>query len=214
MFRHEGQVEFPEYTGVNVNMMPIIMGDDGSVPNNLKQYLPMIHRCNFRSGTTVYLSVSESFVRQGETQRRPGIHTDGTATLGWGGGGWGGGYRPPPPPKKDEEKPSPPVSVPTKGIYLASTDGRCRIWDCVTLDVDNLGAAAEPDALSLEAEPGAMYWITDRTPHESLPALQDGHRQWFRLVADEIGAWYSRHSTPNPFGIAPNAPIIHENKFG
>jgi hypothetical protein len=53
-------------------------------------------------------------VRAGSTQRRGGIHTDGTNYAGW--GGWGGNMN-------------------GGGIYLASTDGACRMW---TEDVENV----------------------------------------------------------------------------
>lgn len=42
---------------------------------------------------------------------------------------------------------------------------------------------------------------------------QDGIRQWFRLVSEEIDGWFSQHNTPNPLGIEPTAPIVYYNKF-
>lgn len=190
------KIIFPEYTGARANMMPIIMGMDESIPLYLKQYLPLIKQCSFDKGSTVYLSVHESIVEQGNTQRRAGIHTDGTSTNSWGGGGWGG---------KDKNK----------GIYIASTDGRCRVWDCATTNVDGHGGILHSldDSIAKDMEGNVLYWITDRTPHESLPSLTTGVRQWFRLVSSDIGVWFSEHSTHNPMGIKPTAPISHINKF-
>ena len=39
------------------------------------------------------------------------------------------------------------------------------------------------------------------------------YRQYFRLVTSDIGVWYQAHSTPNPNGIQPDAPIITHDKF-
>lgn len=55
--------------------------------------------------------------------RRPGVHTEATPFGAWGGGS----------PRQGRE----PWDGKT-GIYQASTDGRCRVWDEMTnaLDVD------------------------------------------------------------------------------
>ena len=184
-------VRFPEPRDRIVNMMPIIMGDPSTVPRHLHDYLPMIDACDLARGRHAYLSVTESVVR-GAIQRAPGIHTDGTCSLGWGGGGWG-------------------RSGPGLGIYMASTDGACRVWDCEVSTDDHLGAVGEPDAPSFIMKPNTLYRISDRTPHQSLPSR--GYRQWLRLVGDAIGGWWQEHSTPNPMGIQPNAPLLTGNKF-
>jgi hypothetical protein len=63
---------------------------------------------------------------------------------------------------------------------------------------------------------GELVWITDRTPHESLP-LRDisRNRQFFRLVVGEISYWFTDHNTPNPTGfqVPSSVPIIQGNKF-
>ncbi|CAK4744617.1 unnamed protein product, partial [Aphanomyces euteiches] len=56
-------------------------------------------------------------------------------------------------------------------------------------------------------------WITDRTPHESLPLKKTQYRQFFRLVTSQVSHWYADHSTPNPLGILPTTKIIYGNKF-
>lgn len=193
-------------------MMPILMGVPGSVPHGLRDYQPMIDACALELGSTVYLTIHESFVAKGKTQRRGGIHTeaykaadgrfgggddDGGGNFGGGksiawDGGWGGI---------------------TAGVYMASTDGRCRIWDEARHDVDHHGGL-EVSGPGVEMEPSTLYWITDRTPHESLPALRSGERQFFRLVSSEIGAWWSMHNTANPLGVLPRAPVIDGSKFG
>lgn len=183
-------IDFPIPSNIIINMMPIIVGDINSLPGNVKQYHEIVNKCNLPKGSVAYLSINESNLNKGQVQRRPGIHTDGTSNGPWGGGDWGG-----------------------KGIYLASTDGRCRVWKCESYQVDRHGSLKEPNADSFILKPNRLYCISDRTPHESLPSLADCTRQWFRLVADEIGLWWENHSTASPFGIMPNAPIIKGMKF-
>jgi hypothetical protein len=193
-FKELNLVSFPEAQGINVNMMPIIVGDKNSLPPNLQPYSKMIDGCGLDTASKAYLTVAESIVPSNKFQRRPGIHTDGTISSGWGGGGWGG---------KSEG-----------GIFIASTDGDCQVWDYTTNDVDQHGALLHtPNSKPITLKQNTLYWLTDRTPHESLPSKKTHYRQFFRLVADFIGVWWAQHSTPNPFGIMPNAHIEYGSKF-
>merc|ERR1712139_709132 len=61
-----------------------------------------------------------------------------------------------------------------------------------------------------------MYWLTDRTPHETLPVKEDTYRQFFRVVTSSLSAWFPEHSTANRLGIKPDeniTKIIEGNKF-
>lgn len=63
---------------------------------------------------------------------------------------------------------------------------------------------------------GELVWLSDRTPHESLPLTDTSvRRQFFRLVVGEIGLWFADHNTLNPTGypVPESVPIIHGNKF-
>ena len=60
---------------------------------------------------------------------------------------------------------------------------------------------------------GELFWMTDRTPHESIPLEAGAARQFFRLVTGGIGMWYAAHSTPNPLGTQPEAVVVHHDKF-
>ncbi|KAI9326817.1 hypothetical protein DFJ73DRAFT_964981 [Zopfochytrium polystomum] len=68
----------------------------------------------------------------------------------------------------------------------------------------------------------AIAWMTDRTPHESVPVVAgEGvggrvFRQYFRLVTSRVTAWYEAHSTRNDeCGVAPPAGVrvVKEDKF-
>lgn len=88
----------------------------------------------------------------------------------------------------------------------------------------------EDDAETYTLDANQLWWITDRTPHESLPLKEGAYRQFFRyrcelfldsmfvshhsLVIGPIGVWYSQHSTPNPLCSLPiNVVTINSNKF-
>jgi hypothetical protein len=90
----------------------------------------------------------------------------------------------------------------------------CRFWKYETKEVDNFGQLMNsPKGLHYMSEPNILYWFTDKVPHETLKAEESHYRQWFRLVVGPIGAWFVQHSTGNPLGIRPDAPLIWTSKF-
>ncbi|MFM1756874.1 MAG: hypothetical protein RL621_1856 [Bacteroidota bacterium] len=192
------KVIFPENKNISINMMPILFGNLNTLPEELHGYISMINQCKFNIGETVYLTITETLLNIGEYNRRPGIHTDATNSLGWGGGGWGS------------------IKDSNSGIYLASNDGASRIWDydVTSKDVDHFGALLQnPMGNVIKAEPNVLYHIGEYTPHESLPSESNHVRQFFRLVGPKIGAWWEQHSTKNPFGVQPKAKILTHSKF-
>ena len=106
------------------------------------------------------------------------------------------------------------------GIYMANNvEDSCCVWDC-TLQADDIdgteviGSLGDVEHLRdmLPGEPQVMkantvYWITDRTPHESLPLKEDAYRQYIRLVTSEVSLWFEEHSTKNPLGVVPDPEI-------
>jgi hypothetical protein len=209
-FGEIGPVSFPEYDGRYVNMMPIIFGDINTLPKYLRDYNDIINRCAFKKGTTVYLTIHESMVEKGKTQRGAGIHTDATGNAQyWGGNNWGGNSSTYSIPKGSKD--TIPYNV---GIFIASSDGNCNIYDTQITDSDNLGGIKDNiNAKIIKCKPNNLYWMTDRTPHEAIPVKKETKRQFFRLVSENISVWYSKHNTANPFGIKPNCRIDDSNKF-
>merc|ERR1712224_452256 len=70
---------FPEPQGININMMPFIMGQRESLPAAYQHYWPLIEKCNIpreESGNVGYLTIHESLVKEGESQRRSGLHIE------------------------------------------------------------------------------------------------------------------------------------------
>lgn len=198
-------VHFPEPSGIIINMMPFVMGQEDTLPSEFRGYLPLIAACNLEAeqiGKTGYLSIQENPVTRG-SHRRPGIHVEGHPANGWG-GGWGRG-------RFAESR--------SDGLYMASTVGNsCRAWD---VHMDSPGLAGDCEAFrdqlaerdAVYMQPGMLYWMTDRCPHESLPLEVGMFRQWFRLVTHKVDLWFQNHSTENPLGIRPACGIIRGNKF-
>lgn len=96
----------------------------------------------------------------------------------------------------------------------------CKLWKSIVtkpeLVCDKHGGLKDTWSQLGEGEymePDTLYWITDKTPHESCPVGERVYRQFFRLVVGPIGAWYSKHNTPNPYGVMPDAMICDEDKF-
>ncbi len=200
-------VQFPNPRGLFVNMMPFVMGQHSSIPTEFQQYIPLIDACGLESaqiGKVGYLSIQESAVSTGASQRRPGIHTEKHPSISWG-GGWGHG-------QFDGTR--------RDGVYMASTVAdSCRAWD---FHVDLPGAMGDCEHLRHEIEcvtpaismpANTLYWMTDSCPHESLPLANSTFRQWFRLVTHKVSLWYAQHSTPNPLGVQPVCPVIYADKF-
>jgi len=105
------------------------------------------------------------------------------------------------------------------GLYQASTVAdTCQIWAAC---VERPGPFGDCEELRPVLGKGhlmganELWWLTDLTPHESLPVLEETPRQWFRLVSQDVTVWYEQHSTPNP--LVPLPDHIHvatHNKFG
>jgi hypothetical protein len=257
-----GDIEFPESLKENgiskeycINMMPFILGDDNTLPEECKRYIPYINKClkdcRLDYKKVCYLTIDEKYVKAGDYHRRGGLHVDtigmhkkngyGTyyfSKANWGGGSYG-------------------------GIFIASNiDDSTMIYDYYISDdriigllgsVEHLRSTLELGIKSREKHINDTYrvylnkdgtfdqrerfdsggvwgvlhrnhnnrtlkkneivWLTDRTPHESLPVKKDCFRQFFRLVTSDVTLWYSKHSTPSPFGILPGAKVVDFDKF-
>ncbi|XP_057291731.1 uncharacterized protein LOC130614321 [Hydractinia symbiolongicarpus] len=247
-FQARFPVKFPEPTDININMMPFIMDlefENTKLPDYLEPYFDIIEtafydfRDNDELGKVGYLTIHESLVEEGTSQRRPGLHTESPGVI----------YVKN---KMDDKKCEElciekgsgfdqiyPLPVwwgklgykschnPFGGIYMASTvDDSCEVWDC-QIEADNNGnelirkygdiehlRSFLPESTKMKAN--VLYWITDRTPHESLPIKKGTYRQFFRLVTHKVSVWYEDHSTKNPNGVVPDPKmtrIVKGSKF-
>lgn len=188
-------------------------------------------------GKIFYLTIQEGWVEPNESQRRPGIHTDNPGNIAIKNSGkysvsaegageygknyyehhWGNGLI---------------MSADCHfgGIYMASNiPHSCRAWNCKIEKDQNNGSDVIGDHGSCEhlkeflpndnevlMKANTLYWITDRTPHESLPLTKRTYRQFFRVVTENVSLWFADHSTPNPYGVLPDrniTKIVKGNKF-
>ena len=262
---------FPAPTDININMMPFIVGEefeDCKLPDYLKNYWDLIEAClrpqhqrhhwhGWPSskipsdiGKVYYLTIQESWVDPGNSQRRPGLHVDSPGSVkikgedhdaehcglelkgkgkskhyrghcwGFGCAHFVGGQNEE---LEDLEEAQSSLYVMQGGIYVASSvSGSSRVWNC---GIDPVGVGPLGDIEHLRfllpgagkvLDPGQLYWITDKTPHESLPLKERTYRQFFRLVTADVSLWYKDHSTANPLGVEPDpgiTKIVVGNKF-
>ena len=240
------EIKFPRSKNIDINMMPIIMGDARSIPPEYRHYAPLITACNTEQiGKVGYLTVTESTVQinhpAAETagyevintsHRRGGIHTESPGKLtmiegppNWGSGSeddghdsngsWGG--KPQNEPLPDSGAWGSSKQYRSGGVYMASSVGQsCKVWD---IHIDEPGFMGDCEHLreslgiGFTLEANEIWWMTDRCPHESLPIPAGTHRQYFRLVTNNVSIWFAKHSTPNRLGIEPDCPVTHINKF-
>jgi hypothetical protein len=243
-------VRFPRFKGIQINMMPIIMGDAKSIPEEFRKYAKLVTACDTeQAGKVGYLTIDESVVESG-SHRRGGIHTESPGFLppevygdafsksvrvardwssisasgapgDWGARThWGGGRSNPGTPRDG-------------GIYMASNIAdSCVIWnmylgrgqigfmgDCRRAVGERLVSESRyPDRFaekqfSHSLGKNELWWMTDRTPHESMFVSPGTKRQFFRLVTNQVSVWFAKHSTPNPLGIEPDCYVSDTDKF-
>jgi hypothetical protein len=211
-FKKLSKIAFPTSRNININMMPIMMGNHSTIPSEYAHYHPIIRQCenalankDFERGKIWYLSIMESIVPPYTSQRRAGIHVEKmSASHGWG-GGWGGGSG------HDQNLYS--------GLFMASsTDYSCRVWDTRAADPQKVSYQSVESADGHVMKRNELYWLTDACPHEAMINETSKHiyRQWFRLVSSDVGIWYTRHSTPNRLNVVPDkykTRIVDYSKF-
>ncbi|MFM9889857.1 MAG: hypothetical protein ACKVOE_04315 [Rickettsiales bacterium] len=79
-YEKKDSVQFPKFSGTQVLMMPIIIGDLSSVPDSLSHYKPLLSelfKMQKHHGEVGYLTIDEKKVLKGKSQRRKGMHIDG-----------------------------------------------------------------------------------------------------------------------------------------
>lgn len=237
---------FPKPKNINVNMMPFVFGrdfKDCKLPDYIKDYWPIIKKCQLldpvQCDKICYLTIQESKVDKGLSQRRPGLHVERPGRIALRGNDletnrngkgssviinnqyyhhWGMGmmiYGDQPRRDRFEIR---------DGIYMASTvESSCKIWDCQILDDNLIGTLGDLEHIRSVLPPGCenmrancLYWLTDRTPHESLPLENSMYRQYFRLVTHKVSLWFEDHSSKNPCGVLPDpqfTKIVKGSKF-
>ncbi|GAB5370200.1 hypothetical protein AAMO2058_001472200 [Amorphochlora amoebiformis] len=88
-FKISGEVKFPRPSNININMMPFVFGDKKSIPKKYRQYWPLVRKCSSKGnrGKVGYLTIHESWILPGTSQRRPGLHCESPGMVGYRCGG-------------------------------------------------------------------------------------------------------------------------------
>lgn len=194
------QIEFPEYTGLRCLMMPFIQGDPDSVPDEYRsQYGDILSSVFINRGDIGFLTIDESIVSAGTPHRgarakfqRP-LHTEAGMTpskiYAWGRPNWGGLH---------DVTLDPDVTV----LLANSVSGSCALWDAehgVTSIDGDIGDCADmyPYENATLMNAGDVHHIGILTPHESLPIVGGGERQFLRIVSSGVHG-RERYFTENP----------------
>lgn len=189
--------QFPKFSGARCVMMPIVQGDPRTLPPELKGYSDFVERNALERGSIGFLTVDESHVQEGRSQRGYGssdrtLHTEacrGDGYLSWGPPSWGGSHRVT-------------LAPATRVIISNSVDDTCMVWDAeeteITRDGD-LGHVAHkyPRETGRMLKSGEISEIGIFTPHECIPQMKSGPRQFVRLVGVGV-VGRERHFTRNP----------------
>ncbi|HET9893197.1 MAG TPA: hypothetical protein VFQ42_22155 [Mycobacterium sp.] len=202
LVRH-GDFPFPEFTGLRVMMMPVIIGRPDSLPDHSEAWRAAFGVISVLAhehyGSVGYLTVDEAEVPAGETHRRPGMHVDGYGTdapapYGGGGRGYGGG---------DD------LGGGT-GMLCAATCAPMRVWTGTIAGSPGIDGSCEHMRGKLGAgavlEPNVAYWCSPMLVHEAMPMSETGRRQFVRLSLPSSAPWHEGY-TPNPMA-QPTGPIL------
>lgn len=187
-------LEFPEFSGLRVMMMPVRLGVFDGVPQQYTQQVAELFGMaeSRHQGEVGYLTIDEKDLDSGQTLRRPGKHVDGYyhgRCGAWGGGGgWG--------------------SV-GNGMLTVSSTPHCRAYP--GLFAEEPGPEGQCDHFEIgdgvTFGAGDVYWVDGACVHESLPVSEPTQRQFIRLSMPNNGPWFDSY-TPNSSGIKPTGEIL------
>jgi hypothetical protein len=186
------KIEFPQVTGVKCSMMPFIQGDSSSLPDEYKSYSKIIDENYLEKGEIGYLTIDESFVNSGESQRgynSKGINRNVHIEVGryenknrWGGSGggssWGG---------RNQTL----LEDDTMVLIANNISDTCRVWDNKELSYTDDGDLSEyidkyPEHTGKMLKSGEVAKISIFTPHECISQKESGFRQFFRIVGKGV----------------------------
>ena len=198
-FREVGKVEFPGFQGIRVQLMPVVIHDPSSLPDELllNGWLQTFARlCGAVPEVmgTGYLTIDQRYVVHESFHRRPGLHVDGYGA--WGAAGWG-----------------------ARGMIMASDVPACAAWaqefEGLPLQGKDCGDPKEGNCDHLRKQcrqeckailkANTIYWCDALCVHESLPVSQDCYRTFIRLSLPSTSEWPA-NCTWNP-KVKPVGPI-------
>lgn len=213
------EVKLPEYSGMRIMMMPVIIGNPDSIPEFMKQYRALFESmcgdttANIHAGDVGYLTVDEKQVKAGKSSRRKWLHVDGAGKE-----------------TAIRRIPGGPVEGTVyvsggrcfgaigNGMLTVSTPSGCKAYN--QRFIGRWGDEGECEHMRNQCmessakvfEPSMMYWLDGLCVHESLPMQIDTPRQFVRLSLPSDGPWFDGY-TVNPTGVNPSGPILPRRTF-
>tara|TARA_R110000796_G_scaffold59568_4_gene137423 strand:+ start:1119 stop:1733 length:615 start_codon:yes stop_codon:yes gene_type:complete len=184
-------IEFPKPQGLKCNMMPFIQGDSSSLPKEFESYSKVINDNFLEKGEIGFLTIDESFVNVGQSQRgynSKGIDRNVHIEVGrvnsknrWGSGGgssWGG---------KDNTL----LDDTTQVLIANNISNSCRYWDVIEKSYTKDGDLSEyidkyPKHTGKLMKKGEVAKISIFTPHECVSQKESADRQFFRIVGKGV----------------------------
>lgn len=196
-------LQFPEFSGERIMMMPVILGSLDGVPRQYHELVSKIYSVmELRHFNQVgYLTIDEQLLNPSETLRRPGLHVDGFYhgnSGAWGGGSGDGGSW---------------GSV-GNGMFVISNTNHCKAY--LGVFEGEPKDEGECDHLTIPTEgevfqAGEIYWLDGACVHESLPVSEPTQRQFVRLSLPSSGPWFEGY-TKNPTGVLPSNDVLPERE--
>ncbi len=223
-FKKLTTVFLPKFSDTRVLMMPFLMEDISSLPNDLSHYQRTVEELVAISPEktgVAYLTIDEKSVKKYETHRLRGLHVDGVGAddrtdLGiwarhslkhyiacywseskakWYQGAAGIG-----------------------GMITVSNPAGCRAWNKsfeggirYNGDCEHLRKEYFPESESTVFEANSAYWCNAACVHESLYFEKDTERTFVRLSMPSDAPWYVGY-TKNPKGTEPTGPVSHHHR--
>ena len=185
------QIDFPTFSGIKCNMMPFIQGDSTSIPDTYKSYSSIIENNYLEKGEIGFLTIDESFVTAGKSQRgynSTGVNRNVHIEVGrreninqWGGSGgssWGNSNK---------------VLLDDSTMVLIANNisDTCRYWNAIEKSETIDGDLSEyldryPEETGILMKSGELARISIFTPHECISQLISGYRQFIRIVGKGV----------------------------
>tara|TARA_R110001583_G_scaffold88876_3_gene230003 strand:- start:1498 stop:2109 length:612 start_codon:yes stop_codon:yes gene_type:complete len=197
------QIQFPEFSGIRVLMMPFIQGDPSSVPADIrKNYSDILSSTFLTKGDVGFLTIDESRATKGNPHRGDrskygrALHTEAGVLpdkmYAWGGGGtcgWSG-------------RPNVTLDADVQILLANNVDNSCAVWNATHANTSADGDIGDfahdyPMESAIMMKAGEVHQIGILTPHESLPVAADVDRQFLRIMSSGV---YGRepYFTRNP----------------
>ncbi len=208
-FKKVGELYLPAFSGTRVMMLPVMLGDDESIPEFLHHYKNAVSGLfqmadEDHIGKVGYLTIDEKAVKPKATHRRAGLHVDGVyqgESGAWGGGkGTGGGW-----------------GARGAGMLTVASHPGCRAWNQDFTgwpgwegECDHL--AEELQGLGTLFGANEVYWVDGMCVHESVPQPVEVNRQFVRLSMPSDAPWFECY-TVNPLGVMPTGEILPRREF-